>query len=69
MKWLPAWGRVQMSSCGRYTVQHPTEDSWLAYSIPTYGRPAKLGEFDTDDEARGRCENDERGIQALRRAG
>lgn len=54
MKWLPAFGMVQMSQCGRYTVQHPT-DRWIAYSIPTYGKPEKLGECETDEKARGLC--------------
>lgn len=69
MKWLPTWGRVQMSACGRYTVQHPNDDGvFIAYSIPTYGKPAKLGEFKSDAEARTRCEDDERELLALRKA-
>lgn len=54
MKWLPPYGMVQMSSCGRYTVQHPT-DQFIAYSIPTCGNPQKLGERDTVEKARGLC--------------
>ncbi len=69
MKWLPAWGMVQMSACGRYTVQHPTERDWVAYAIPSYGQPAKLGEFDSGEKARTRCDDDEREMVALRRAG
>lgn len=55
MKWLPEFGRVQMSECGRYTVQHPTSDAWVAYAIPTYGTPEKLGERGSDVKARGLC--------------
>lgn len=55
MKWLPPFGMVQMSQCGRYTVQHPT-DQWIAYSIPAYGKPEKLGECGSDDKARGLCD-------------
>lgn len=69
MKWLPTWGRVTMSACGRYTVQHPTDIAWVAYSIPTYGQPANLGDFDSEEKARTRCEDDERELMALRRAG
>lgn len=69
MKWLPSWGMVQMSFCGRYAIQHPVHDVWVAYSIPTFGQPAKLGEFDLEAKAQQRCNDDERELLALRRAG
>lgn len=58
MKWLPPFGMVQMSKCGRYTVQHPT-DRWIAYSIPAYGKPEKLGECESDENARSLCASHE----------
>lgn len=58
MKWLPPFGMVQMSGCGRYTVQHPT-DRWIAYYIPAYGKPEKLDERESDEKARGICETHE----------
>lgn len=66
MKWLPAFGMVQMSNCGRYTVQNPT-DQWIAYYIPTYGEPEKLGERDSDVKARGLCEAHESQLIAAHR--
>lgn len=69
MKWLPAWGMVQQSFCGRYAVQHPVEGTWIAYAIPTVGTVAKLGEFESDEKAKARCDDDEREMTALRKAG
>lgn len=69
MKWLPAWGMVQQSFCGRYAIQHPVESTWIAYCIPTVGTPTKLDECDSDEKAKQRCDDDEREMVALRRAG
>ncbi len=67
MKWLPAYGMVQMSADGRYTIQHPT-DKWIAYYIPTYGKPAKLSERDSDAEAKADCDAHEATLYAKRTA-
>jgi len=69
MKWLPPYGMVQRSFCGRYAIQHPVENVWIAYSIPTVGEPAKLDECESDEKAKARCDHDERDLRALRRAG
>lgn len=69
MKWEKPTGPVQMSSDGRYTIQHATETNWVAYAIPKYGNGEELGTKPTDAEARQVCEDHEREMVALRRAG
>jgi hypothetical protein len=69
MKWEKPIGPVQMSSDGRYSIQHPIGITWIAYSIATVGTPAKLGEFDSDEKAKERCDDDERELTALRKSG
>lgn len=67
MKWEKPTGPVQMSSDGRYTIQHATETNWVAYVIPQYGKPQDLGARDTDIKARGLCEAHEAQLTAAHR--
>ena len=71
MKWDKPTGSIQQSHDGCYVIMRATSEpeNWVAYSIPTYATPAKLGEFKSDTDARGRCEDDEREMMALRKAG
>lgn len=57
-----------MSADGRYTIQHPTADTWIGYYIPTYGTPTKLGERDSDAEAKAECDAHEATLYAKRTA-
>ena len=66
MKWEKPTGPVQMSSDGRYTIQHATESNWVAYAIPQYGKAEPLGTRDTDVKARGLCVAHEARLTAAR---
>ena len=69
MKWDKATGSIQQTADGRYVIQHATEHNWVAYALPTHGKPEELGVKPTDEEARQVCEDDEREMLVLRRAG
>lgn len=68
MKWDKPTGAIQMSSDGRYTIQHATEHNWVAYAIPKYGMAEKLGERDSDVKARACCIAHEATLYAKRTA-
>lgn len=70
MKWDKPTGSIQQSHDGCYVIMRATAEpeNWVSYSIPQYDKPAKLGEFKSDAEARTRCEDDERELLALRKA-
>jgi len=70
MKWDKPNGAVQHSAHGRYSIVRAVETGpvWIAYSMgPTTA--AQLGTTNSDELARQICEDDERDLLALRRAG
>lgn len=68
MKWLPPEGSTQRTSCGNYCVVEAVTDHWIAYQLgPTTGED--LGWAPTAEEAREICEDRERYLQSVRRAG
>ena len=69
MKWDKPTPPTQMSSDGRYAIQHATENNWVAYAMPNFGKAEELGTVPTDEAARQVCEDHEREMVALRRAG
>lgn len=70
MKWDVPDGAVQWSSDRRYHVQRATSGYWIAYAMSAFGTGAeKLGEHNTDEAARQCCDDYERQMLALRRAG
>lgn len=68
MKWERPTGSVQTSKCGCYTIQHATEHYWVAYHQAANGAE-KLGERDSESQARTLCDNHETQLSAARKAG
>ena len=71
MKWLPVDGSVQhgIGACGRrYSVVNATSQHWVAYQLAIgVGIGEDLGTRDSEEGARGLCEDRERDLEALRR--
>lgn len=61
MKWEKPTGSIQQTKDGRYVIMHATVETpnWVAYIIPSQGKPEQLGVKPTDAEARELCEEDE----------
>lgn len=71
MKWDKPTGSTQHTADGRYAIMHATVETpnWIAYALEQYGKPAEIGVKPTDIEARQLCEDHEREMVALRKAG
>ncbi len=70
MKWDKPDGGVQYSSDRRYSIVRAVETGpiWIAYAMgPTTA--AQLGTTNSEELARQMCEDDERELLVLRRAG
>lgn len=69
MNWLPPNGSTQGTKCGRYVIVQANNQDWIAYALTPYGTGDDLGKKASDAEARTVCEDHEREMLALRRAG
>ena len=69
MKWLPPTGSTQGTSCGKFVVVQANSKDWIAYALSPYGIGEELGVKASDEDARACCEDHEREMTALRRAG
>lgn len=68
MKWLTPDGSKQTTADGKYAVVEAVTDHFVAYQLgPTTGED--LGWAATSEEAREICEDRERYLQSVRRAG
>lgn len=69
MKWDKPNGSRQGSACGKYVIVQATENNWIAYALTPFATGDELGVKSTDEEARRVCDDHEREMTALRRAG
>ncbi len=68
MKWDPPVGSSQHTADGKYAVVEAVTDHFVAYQLgPTTGED--LGWAATAEDAREICEDRERYLQSVRRAG
>lgn len=69
MKWEKPTGSTQHSSDGCFCIVQANSMDWIAYALTPYGTGEELGVRPTDEAARSCCEDHEREMTALRRAG
>lgn len=69
MKWDKPTGSIQMTADGCYAIQQANSHDWVAYAMPKFGPAEELGVRSSDGAARDCCEDHEREMIALRKAG
>ena len=69
MKWEKPQGSTQHTTDGRYCIVQANSQHWVAYEMTPFGAAKDLATKPTDAEARTVCEDYEREMVAMRRAG
>ena len=69
MKWLPLQGSTQGTADERYVIVQANSKDWIAYAVTPFATGDELGVKPTPAEAREVCEDHEREMVAMRRAG
>ena len=69
MKWLPPQGSTQGTADERYVIVQANSKDWIAYALTPFATSDELAVKPSAAEAREVCEDHEREMVAMRRAG